>query len=114
MSAADSTRTGPVDPGLQPERTRLAWSRTALAFLANGALMLHAGHELTHWAWMVPGAVIIAFSALVYATGELRHRRIDAAIRTARPVAGPREIAVTAAAVLVAALTAAAVLATGG
>jgi uncharacterized membrane protein YidH (DUF202 family) len=29
----------PGAPGLQPERTRLAWARTALGVLANGALL---------------------------------------------------------------------------
>jgi uncharacterized membrane protein YidH (DUF202 family) len=106
-------RAGPVDPGLQPERTRLAWSRTSLAFLANGGLMLHAGHKLDHWGWMVPGAVIIAASVLVYGMGVLRYRQVGAAIRAGRTVAGPAPVAVTAGVAAFVALTAVVVLASG-
>ncbi|MBB3664688.1 MULTISPECIES: DUF202 domain-containing protein [Prauserella salsuginis group] len=35
----------PDRPGLQPERTELAWERTAAAFVVNGLLLLARPHE---------------------------------------------------------------------
>lgn len=95
---------GPIDPGLQSERTRLAWSRTSLAFLANGGLMLHAGHDADDWAWLLPGSAVIAVSGLVYAAGEVRYRRVGAAVHRNEPVTGTGLVAATAAAALFAAL----------
>ncbi|MDI2126413.1 DUF202 domain-containing protein [Yinghuangia seranimata] len=94
--------TAPRDPGLQQERTRLAWSRTALAFAANGGLLLHAGHERDAWPWLLPGALVIALSLLVYLAGLVRAERVERALRAGAPVHGGRLIvAVGAAATLV-------------
>jgi uncharacterized membrane protein YidH (DUF202 family) len=99
-----------VDAGLQPERTRLAWSRTALTFVANGALLTHAGHAEGAWPWMIPGACVAMCGGVVYGLGTLRHRQTDLAVRTGRPAAGGPVIAV-AAALAVLASTAAMILA---
>ena len=51
-----------ADPGLARERTRLAWTRTALAFAAVGAAMLK--REL------IPGIIVLSTTPLIYAVGR--------------------------------------------
>jgi Domain of unknown function (DUF202) len=65
----------PGVPGLQPERTDLSWSRTALTLMVNGGLLL-VRHDLR-----APGMVQFAGSALAFLlalfTIEVsRHRRL--------------------------------------
>jgi uncharacterized membrane protein YidH (DUF202 family) len=61
-----------VDPGLARERTRLAWTRTAIAFAAVGAAMLRKQ--------LVPGLIVLSTTPLIWAVGQFASR--------ARP--GPR------------------------
>ncbi|WP_086831639.1 DUF202 domain-containing protein [Streptomyces sp. NRRL B-24572] len=79
MSTAGETR----DPGLQPERTRLAWRRTTLSctVVAVLAVKLTAGDELT-----ARGLIVLALSSLVWvAFLAVAHRRIRS-LDAARPV----------------------------
>ncbi|AVZ72142.1 hypothetical protein SLUN_07920 [Streptomyces lunaelactis] len=73
------------DPGLQPERTRLAWRRTTLAFTVAAVLAARqvAGGDLS-----AAGFVAVACSALVW-LGFLRvaHRRVLALGSGPRPPA---------------------------
>ncbi|MEU3298533.1 DUF202 domain-containing protein [Streptomyces sp. NPDC006678] len=73
MSSAPAVR----DPGLQPERTRLAWRRTTLAFTV--AAVLAARQVVHHQGLSGSDVVAFALSALVWlAFLSLAHRRIRA------------------------------------
>ena len=55
-----------LEPGLARERTRLAWSRTAIAFAAVGAVVLKGE--------VIIGLVVLAMSPLTWALGQFAGR----------------------------------------
>jgi uncharacterized membrane protein YidH (DUF202 family) len=61
------------DPGLARERTDLAWTRTAISFIALGAAMLRSN--------AVAGAVVILAGAAVWGLGHLSARDTAPSIR---------------------------------
>lgn len=70
----ESNPTSSVDPGLQPERTSLAWGRTLLALVICGVLFIrwvpqHGGFSLT----LVAASLTAALG--IYASQRLRYRR---------------------------------------
>jgi uncharacterized membrane protein YidH (DUF202 family) len=66
------------DPGLQPERTSLSWSRTALIVAVNALLALRTGFvEGEDWL-VVAGVVLVGAAAAVAAVGTVRRRQLDA------------------------------------
>lgn len=71
MSGAPGPGGGPSAPGLQAERTELAWQRTSLA-LATGSLL--AGRLLAPglggWAWLAAGTGIGLAGALAAVSGR--------------------------------------------
>ncbi|WP_106814168.1 DUF202 domain-containing protein [Microbacterium timonense] len=78
------------DPGLQPERTVLAWRRTALAIGVGSLLALRILPALApapRWGplWLLPGIVGLAFAVLLWTRSQARHTRITRALLDGRP-----------------------------
>ncbi|BAJ29331.1 MULTISPECIES: DUF202 domain-containing protein [Kitasatospora] len=67
----------PRDPGLQPERTLLAWSRTALVLAADALLVLRTGyvHQLAGLAAL--GGVLALAAVGLYVHGLRRRSAVE-------------------------------------
>jgi uncharacterized membrane protein YidH (DUF202 family) len=65
-----------LDPGLARERTRLAWTRTAIAFAALGAVLLREDPVI--------GLAVVAASPLVWALGRIAGRSGPPRLRRGR------------------------------
>lgn len=63
------------DPGLQPERTALAWSRTAIAIGVNGFLILRGGIQSREAAVSALGVALAGFA--VYVAFAARRRQVE-------------------------------------
>ena len=72
------------DPGLQAERTSLAWTRTGLAVAANALLTLRTGMA-SHWPWLILlGSALLASSAFIVLYGRRREQQL--AVRRIEPI----------------------------
>jgi uncharacterized membrane protein YidH (DUF202 family) len=80
VSGGPDPGAGVWDRGLQPERTSLAWERTALGLAANAALLLRAGAQGAPFA-RVLGAVTLGVAGAVFLASRTRYVRRDAALR---------------------------------
>lgn len=64
----------PADRGAQPERTLLAWRRSALAVAVNGGLLIKAGAGHGPLA-LAPGLAVLAVAVVCWVLPTLRYRR---------------------------------------
>jgi putative membrane protein len=75
-------------PGLQPERTQLSWERSAIGFLASGAIPL-----LRQSGALTVGRILLAVTAALLALLVLRPgRRRGQRMRALRLIAGKNSV----------------------
>lgn len=65
------------DPGLQTERTLLAWRRTALGLVANGILLVASGHGTSSVRFGL-GVVVIVLSLSCWTAVSAVYRHVAA------------------------------------
>ena len=75
-----------IDRGLQAERTRLAWSRTALSFAAVGALLLHSGVTTGDPIRWLPGLIGLSCAAAAYLLGVSRYHATTRRVPRGEPM----------------------------
>ncbi|MGI5128794.1 DUF202 domain-containing protein [Pseudonocardia sp. CA-107938] len=65
----------PGDPGVQPERTALAWRRTGLTLAAGSLVALHVlpGVGASPW-WLLPGIGGLVSALAVVVAADRRYR----------------------------------------
>jgi uncharacterized membrane protein YidH (DUF202 family) len=84
---------GEAPPGLQHERTALAWDRTGLGFMVFGALLLRAGDPPWHPLRHLPGALALGVGVALIVWAARRYRRQVSDRRTEPAPAAVRLVA---------------------
>ncbi len=93
-----------AEPGLQRERTRLSWTRTALSMAGVGALLVHAGRAIASVPAEVPGFVVLIFAGIAFVGGQRRYRWRVRCEANMRRLAAPSSLLALSLAVIAAAV----------
>lgn len=75
------------DPGLQAERTALAWSRTSAALLVNSLLVTRSGLKSQRHSLVGIGLIMLLAAGLVYLYSAKRRRELLADLGGTAPKA---------------------------
>ncbi len=76
----------PRDPGLQPERTALAWQRSALSLAGVSAVVARLTFDTVGWVAVFVLVTGLGHAAVVFATSQRHyHRRTGVAGRRRAP-----------------------------
>ena len=90
MTGRSRSKPGEVfDPGVQHERTALAWERTAIAIMVNGVLLARYAAQDTHWtiAFMGLAETVAGGGLLVWA--GLHYEDLHGPLRSGQSVVHP-------------------------
>lgn len=93
------------DLGLQPERTSLAWRRTALSLAFNAILFVRAGLQERHAGLLAAGVGLCAGAALIARMSAQREAVLRRGFRPVQPWLLPVVACLTAVAAFVAAVS---------
>ena len=77
------------DRGAQQERTELAWTRTAMAVVVVGALMLRVGALAGGPVLLIPGFVLLALGAIIFDRSARRYVVLHGILRGGASVVSP-------------------------
>ncbi|WP_150309199.1 DUF202 domain-containing protein [Planctomonas psychrotolerans] len=78
----------PFDPGLQPERTLLAWRRTALAVAVGSVFGARLAFPVLGSVGVLIGLLGAVAALVAYTTASVRYRRSHQALVAGRPLPG--------------------------